>query len=698
MGEGEHRDDVAVVQRRQPCFTFAVIGDTHIQPEPSEEPLLWPVYGLANGRAREVVALVNEAAPTFVVHLGDLVHPLPTSPAYDAAAERARAILSRLEAPLHCIPGNHDTGDKPFPAMPGCEVDAAGLARYRRHFGATFASFDHMGCHFVLIDAPILNSGLPAEREQAAWLEADLAAAAGRRVFLFTHYPPYVCTPDEPSNYDNLDEPARSWLLALIERHAVEAAFAGHVHNALYHRHGGTDLHVVPATSFFRQDYSELFDTTCAPENGRADAGKVGFVLVNVFEDGHIVRHVRSWGRAREEAEPPTAPRRRLRPLHPKERVAAPSLGVHLRHAWAEPVTFPYNGPMDEFVRKRARNDHALVALWEANLRRLRVPFTDLADPSTRARLAALVEIGHAFDVFAFGLPDEELVDLLARHRELVDAFEAIVPEGEAARAIEALGRLKGRTGLPVHLSKVESSARRPSEGATFRHFVSFGYRLEQAEEIEGVLALAEAREVLDGLVVRLALDERPWEAVPRMHALLGEAGCRPVVNVRLASDEPTEVVDDDRAIATRVAESVAAAFAWPKARVFLDTLVDQDRGNFPRHGLVDRRFNPRPASRVLRHLQAALVELGAPLVPGAVQEAAHGRILPLTAPGAEARIVLPRAGTPLPPFAEAERIVELESGEILERVPETASALLLVRQGAGQDRPMQVKAARETS
>jgi len=42
---------------------------------------------------------------------------------------------------------------------------------------------------------------------------------------------------------------------------------------------------------------------------------------------------------------------------------------------------------------------------------------------------------------------------------------------------------------------------------------------------------------------------------------------------------------------------------------VFLDTFMDLDRGYFPRHGLFDRRFNPRPASFVFRHLVGVLNE-----------------------------------------------------------------------------------------
>jgi hypothetical protein len=42
--------------------------------------------------------------------------------------------------------------------------------------------------------------------------------------------------------------------------------------------------------------------------------------------------------------------------------------------------------------------------------------------------------------------------------------------------------------------------------------------------------------------------------------------------------------------------EAVRAARRHPGAAIFLDTFMDHDRGYYPRHGLIDRRFDPRPA------------------------------------------------------------------------------------------------------
>jgi hypothetical protein len=57
------------------------------------------------------------------------------------------------------------------------------------------------------------------------------------------------------------------------------------------------------------------------------------------------------------------------------------------------------------------------------------------------------------------------------------------------------------------------------------------------------------------------------------------------------------------------------AAWANPGLRIFLDTFIDHDRGYYPRAGLLDRRFNPRPAFNALRRLEGMLSGLAAPLV-----------------------------------------------------------------------------------
>jgi 3',5'-cyclic AMP phosphodiesterase CpdA len=641
----------------KPLFSFAVIADTHTRPEAGDDSSPWAVNRLANGRARYVVERVRQMQPAFAVHLGDVVHPVPALPTYEAAAEAALAIMGRLECPVSYLPGNHDVGDKPFAAMPAARVSDPWVARYRALFGAPYSSFDHGGCHFVLINSPVLNSGLEAEAEQRPWL------------FLFTHYPPYITDAGEPSNYDNLDEPGRSWLLDLLQRYRVEALFAGHVHNFFYHRHGCCDCYLLPATSFFRQDYAELFRVEAAPEHGRDDADKLGFFTVDVLAHGHVARCWRTGGRVLEAGAALAPATAGVTPLHPREGARAP-LGVHLRHPWAEVTELPYNGPMDEFHRKRARNDHTLLTLWELGVRHLRVPAADLLEARTRERMQALVAMGQRFTVFAFGVPPPALVDALAAHRELVHAFETVVAWGDAASLIAPLAALRKRSGLAVQLAKMETSAEKRTHGSRFAHFVSYGFRRDEVALVDAFLERPGARGAVDAFVFRAGPEDRPWDEVSALQAGARARGVGAVVNVRLADDNPAVYAADDAAVAGRVAEALAAAHAHEPVEVFLDTYVDLDRGYFPRHGLFDRRYNPRPASFVYRHLQGLLGRLEGPLAPGAPVALAGGRLYPLRGAGVAVGLVLPGGGGVAPAAAaeamqgtEPASLVDLETG-----------------------------------
>ncbi len=628
----------------EPLFRYAIITDTHLRPEGGDTSSPWRVNLLANDRARWVVDRINLADPDFVVHMGDIVHPLPHLPTYGSAAEDALEIFRRFKASFYCIPGNHDVGDKRNPTMPAYTVDDLGLSVYKRWFGPTYRSFDHGGIHFVMINAQALNSGLAQESEQSRWLEADLEASRGRRIHMFSHYPPYVLEPGEPSNYDNLDEPARSWLLGLLERHEVEALFAGHVHNFIYQRHGATDCYNVPATSFVRQDYSEMFRVEAAEGFGRDDAQKLGWCVVDVYKRTHVARIHRSGGATLREGESslPEAPK--VRTLHTRETAVAP-LGVHLRHPWAEEVDLPYNGPLDEFIRKRVRNDYALLGLWECGIRKLRVPLSDLTDDGMRARMRAVKEMGHCFTVFCFGVPSAAERYALVHHSDLVDALEIVLPWKEAGTAIPDLLRLREAVPARLFLAKIESSVEREQTGSKFSHYIGHGFRTSNIGGIQAFLGLEDSKETADGFVFHIGADEPPWDTIQAIGAYASNRGFSAIANLRLASENPAEYLSDDVRVANRVAEAMAAAAANENVDVFLDTFIDVDRGYFPRVGLYDRRHNPRLGGCVFAHMQGVLNALGPGFKLGKCVENGDGKTCVLESDRATVNLFLPPSG-----------------------------------------------------
>ena len=111
-----------------PIFTFAIITDGHVNPEENQSSSPWESNHMANGRNRYVVHRLNQLEPDFVVHMGDLIHPVPSLPSYSVAAKRFHDIYSQLNCPLHLMPGNHDVGDKPSSWTPAEVVNEEGLS------------------------------------------------------------------------------------------------------------------------------------------------------------------------------------------------------------------------------------------------------------------------------------------------------------------------------------------------------------------------------------------------------------------------------------------------------------------------------------------------------------------------------------------------------------------------------------------
>ncbi len=587
-------------------MTFAVIGDTHVKPESGDQSAPWKVNEAATARARWISREIERYRPDFIVHLGDLVHPVPELSTFGEAVDLTRRIFQQFHNRLHVIPGNHDIGDKPNRAMPAKMVRDEWIELHEQNFGPSFFSFDRDNCRFIFINDPVLNSKSPIEARQRVWLEQTLASAGSQRIFMFMHYPLFVLDPHEPSNYDNIDEPARSDILGLIRKHKVEAVFAGHVHNIFYNRIEGTEFYVMPATSFVRQDYSEFFRTDAIHENGRNDAEKLGFSIVEVHDDGHVVHYLRSYGETLEPAQAGSSIAVRSAALqlpNPKKPGGVP-FGVFLRHPWAEITALPNNGPMDEFLRKEARNDYHLAALWRMGLRHARVPLSDLLDERIGARMADLVAIGHRFTVFGFGIPEGNTLDLIVQRRGLFQRYECVLPADEIGRDATKVAEFRRALGRPVLVSPIATSAAEKKIGSRIELFVSHGYRPNQLGEIEKLLASLQPGEI-DHLVVRIGLSTDMMETAKELAAWQERSGCRLDLHLRVAADNPATNVVDDAAILNGVVAFYLASLAYPGLSMMLDTFMDIDRGYFVRHGLVDRRCNLRPAGLAVEAMAA---------------------------------------------------------------------------------------------
>ncbi len=601
-------------------FSFAVVADTHLNQDEMDCNSPFPVNTLANLRMRHVVQDINTQDVDFVVHLGDIIHPVPAvKNLYVQAAARFHAQVKDLSVPLYLTPGNHDIGDKPMPWAPAGTITDEYVSLWREVFGKDYFSFCHKGVCFIVFNSQLCNSGLALEAEQEAWLEAELQKHEHKRMFFCTHYPPFMYDRHEPEHYDNIAEPARSRLLALLDTYAVEGLFAGHVHNFWYLQEDAVHHYLLPSTAFVRQDYSEMLKTPPAfeaTEAGRNDAEKLGYFVVHMYEHGHVCRMVRTHGTCVEEksAAHMTQKKPCIKTVSPQENTCA-SLGFDLRDSWAHAVSIAPSGALDEFDRKEVRNDYPLLALWEMGVRHVRVPFHDLRDAKVRERMEHLVSLGHSFTLFSFGEISTADRQLVAKHAHLLRGWEIACRWDTLPSMAKSIAKVRKVTDLPLYLSRMWEHEDNKSPDGRYFHVMNHGLTAknitENAAYFTAVEALAHLEEV--GFVFRIMRHEDMHEAMQAILTFtkMSERPCS--VHVRMADFNPSYVTAtcsevDDRFNSVCLAQALFCS-AYTDIHVFADTLIDVDRGYFPRYGVLDSICNPRAAAHVVAHVYGFLHE-----------------------------------------------------------------------------------------
>jgi len=212
-------------------FTFAQISDSHIG-----------YSGPANGDVRatleKTVVAVNglQNQPAFVIHTGDVTH-LSKAEEFDDA----RAILSKLRAPLITLPGEHDV------------IGADGPKRFAASFarpdakGRGWSSWDQGGAHFVaLINVGEGETMGMLGDEQIAWLANDLGSRkADTPIVVFGHVPLFAAAPEW--GWTTTDG---TKAIALLRRFAAVTVLNGHIHQILEHQDGAIRFATARATAW----------------------------------------------------------------------------------------------------------------------------------------------------------------------------------------------------------------------------------------------------------------------------------------------------------------------------------------------------------------------------------------------------------------------------------------------------------------
>ncbi len=578
----------------RPIFSFAIVADTHLT---VEENLSFEEGGDNYGNKLAalydgLIARVNAMKPAFVVHLGDITDPVPVSPEFSDSAQAFHNASEIFDMPYYLVPGNHDIGEKLHPALPKINdqvsITKSAIEKYEQHFGQQRYSFEHEDCLFVVINTMLLNSKLEEEQEQWDWLEKTLDDNAGKRVFIFAHYPLYLSARDEPDFYDNIDEPARSNLIALLERHKVEGYYAGHVHNFFYNHLNGMHQFVLPSTGIIRTDYMEFFRTTPTREMGSFDPAKLGFFWVDVYADKHVPHMIRSSDELPYQA-------------HSWNSKGA-SVTMDLRMPWCDEVDIPSAWGIEIFERKHVRNDYPLAALWEMGVTDLRIPIYDLQNPRISSRVKELTALGHRFTIVMFGPPNDARRAALAEHSAGIKAIEVVALFEQWLEFAATLKELRQGSNFEVYLNAVRPEV----EGWTTHH----GMHADLTEEVDWVLSQADLSDAVDGFVFGIRRDMSPVDGYAAVQRCLAGTNYKallhvPCVDMFWAAASNDEAAEKDEL--TRVAEAILLARVNPDMSIVIDNFVELDRGYCSCRGLVDRFYNPKSGSRAVTTLNTLL-------------------------------------------------------------------------------------------
>lgn len=597
-------------------FEFALFGDTHYMVDGADE-VEFDSRRRQSARTRYVLEQVDALDPDFAIHLGDVVQEFPGSVDFEPAVEKANEQLERLDCDLYHVAGNHDVGDKPDPTMPTEWVTAGSLQSYHERYGPSWYSWDHGGVHFVVLNSQIMNSSLDAAAEQREWLEEDLRRTADEPVFVFLHLPPFLHDPDEPSlgHYDNIDQPARNWLLELANEYRVTHLFAGHSHFRFHNRVGDVQHHVAASPSFTRPGFGELFSSCPPPERGRDDRDKLGFFLIRVDDGEPSIHFIRTAGETAEEL-----PDDRSKLLtRPSDRLSGSRLGVSLIHPLTETTEVPETFPST--IRQRVHNDYPLLGCIELGIGFVRTPLRDQDSDLNRRKLRSLRRRGMTVvgTTLSSDVLESPAVEVAGRGN--LDEIELRVADGPwpTSDTIEQLAAYQETGDRSLGLSTVVPG--RTVAGKQHSRLRS-GYLRSELTELNSRLAKHDCS--VDRVLCRVSGDEDPWTAmctdfdadvIPRIGS----------VDWLVASTD----VEADRAT-DRFGRAMLASASQPGSRLYLEPLRSLDRTMDTPAGLLDRRCNPIPAFTAVRCLNTAL-SVGEPLWDRyPTQERSNGSLLGL--------------------------------------------------------------------
>ena len=568
---------------------FTILSDTHYMVTDTAGSNEFPSRSKQTDRTatalKKAVSLPND----FIVHLGDLVQEYPGTEFFGLAISSSLRQIRDSGLNPYYVPGNHDVGDKPDPAMPTHPTVRKNLDYYREQVGRTYYAFDCGQIRGIVLNSQIFNTRNANPQQKFFEQELTSCTSMGQRIVIFLHLPPYLYEPDESSwgHYDNIDEPDRSWFLNLVTKHNVELVCCGHSHFAFLNQIRNTRIVVCPSTSFTRPGFGHLFTSSPAPEQGRDDSAKLGFHFGRVFDSRIDLHFIRTNGLEKHEGN-----QRPIITRLPSSLKGAP-LGVTLTHPICNvsevPITFP------SVTRQKVRNDYPLLALVELGVTKVRVPWTDIEDPLQCERFQILKNHGVEIQAFLPSYGSQYLHSLLDQFPEKVDIWEILmagnsIPEDST---LEIFANCHRRTPLALStimpFQKIKGKQHpRPRIGFFYKELLNLDNKLSTT----GL--------VIDRVSCRINVGEEfdlIWNSFDG-YALSNIGHVDWLISLPHSDDEKN---------ATLAAIALFSHSQTSGSSIFFDPPIDLDRTMDIAHGLLDVRCNPRPVFNVLRALNTIL-------------------------------------------------------------------------------------------
>ena len=578
----------------QALFEFVVISDSHYMLDPGGASLEFENRRKQSPRREVALRMAAALTPKFVVHNGDMVQEYPDNLErfYKSMGESLEQVQACRIEPYY-VAGNHDIGDKPDPTAPASHVSREVLDWYHRTFGKSWYSFDQGDCHFVVLNSQIMNSTLPDAAEQNAWAEKDLAEHAKKRLFIFLHLPPYLFDETEPSigHYDNLENPARAWLLDLVRGYKVEMLIAGHVHFAFFDRLTETRYAVLASPVFTRPGFSCLFAGSPPSERGRNDVPKFGFYLMRVRAGKTDIHFIRTAGV--EKLSPNTEERliTRVSGTLPQS-----PLGITLSQPLTTIAEIPRAWPAA--IREKVRNDYPLLACMEMGVGYVRAPLTDFQDTFQRRRLEILREEGVKLNAVVIFSEQFDILDAMSQIRPKIDGLEIQIVGTlyPSDRCVEVIKALQERFGVSVTLLPIV--CREATSGKQFPRF-RFGYIPQEILPLNQFLVRNEV--VIDRVICKLDTDRSLYNQIREI------AEITPFSHISNVDFSLEFSATNDQTNANLAAEGLFSMATIPGGRIYFEPFSDLDRTMDVTYGLLDTLCNPRSASRALQSLNTIM-------------------------------------------------------------------------------------------